>query len=75
MRVSFPVYGCDQCAMDFWHDMIGYIEDGFFIMMSWIDWIHDLVRACNSDEVAVWGLVPSLICIFLVSLGIDALVV
>ena len=28
-----------------------WLEDGFFIMMSWIDWIHNLVGACDSDEV------------------------
>ena len=25
----------------------------FFIMISWISWIHKLVRACDSDERAV----------------------
>ena len=25
----------------------------FFIMMSWIAWIHGLVGACDSDEVIV----------------------
>ena len=33
--------------------LILWLEDDFFIMMSWIAWIHGLVEVCDSDRVTV----------------------
>ena len=33
--------------------LILMVRGWFSIMMSWIAWIHDLVGACDSDEVTV----------------------
>ena len=33
--------------------LILMVTGRFFIMMSWIAWIHGLVGACDSDEVVV----------------------
>ena len=33
--------------------VVSCLEDVIFIMISWIAWIHDLVGACDSDEVTV----------------------
>ena len=33
--------------------LILMVRGWFFIMMSWIAWIHDLVGACDSDGVIV----------------------
>ena len=33
--------------------LIFMVRGWFFIMMSWIVWIHILVGACDSDEVTV----------------------
>ena len=33
--------------------LVFMVRGCFFIMMSWIAWIHDLVGACDSDEVTM----------------------
>ena len=35
------------------HWLILFVRGWFFILMSWIAWIHGLVRACDSDGVTV----------------------
>ena len=35
------------------HWLILMVRGCFFIMMSWIAWIHGLVGACDNDEVIV----------------------
>ena len=46
-----------------------WLEDGIFIMISRIAWIHDLVGACDSDEVTVQDYFLVLVYIFLVWRG------
>ena len=33
--------------------LILIVRGRFFIMMSWIAWIHNLVGSCDSDKVTV----------------------
>ena len=45
---------CTLSSLMIWFlGRFSWLEEFFFIMMSWIAWIHGLVGACDSDEVTV----------------------